>query len=67
MKPDYLTIEDIPESMWTEISLKRVIAETRMERGGISLEKIAEIIADEMDRAELESLSNSLKEHSKRK
>ncbi|GAF67545.1 unnamed protein product [marine sediment metagenome] len=67
MKPKYLTLEDIPESMWTEISLKRVLAETRMEKGGISLERIAEIMAGELDWTELNVLSKWLTEHSKKK
>jgi len=56
MKADYLGVDGIPESEWTKLLLARAIRATRMERGGISLKKIAVIIGSGLDWAELEAL-----------
>lgn len=49
-------LNDIPQWEWTEVELARVIKATRQEREGISLERMGEIIAGELDYAESEGL-----------
>lgn len=50
-----------------EAELGRVIEATRLHKGGIPLYRVAEIIAEEMDWAELSELSKYLSNHSTKK
>ncbi len=59
--PIPIEASDIPEEIWTEGELMFILKRTREENRGISLEKIAEIMCDVFDSAELEALIRCLK------
>lgn len=53
-------LNDIPQWEWTEVELRRAIKATRQEEGGISLKRIAEIIAKELEYDDLVALGNRI-------
>ena len=53
---------EIDKSLLTEMELGEVLWRTRQERGGIPIERIAEIIREEFDDAEIKALIEELKD-----